>query len=513
MSLEEERRSYSWFQRLLYSVRFKITLAAVLVVGVALFVASQILFSTLRSQLENLVINQTRTQESAIVSLVNSGSISNPLPLPRSDVIVQVINSQNQVVASTGNVAGQTSFLSSFDSPKRTVTFVPSDGRLATSDPDESNQRAVLVSSVVGNGEALNLTVTNMPTGPTLKLVPSSGNTFGSTNQSATQHSVTRSYHSVFRVAAMASLATVDQSSLTVVRVVAVVFPLLLLVVALLVIFLTARALKPVERINREVASITGSNLHSRISVPPSKDEISELAVTMNQMLERLDSSAERSKRFVADASHELRSPLSVIQTELEIGLLHPEGTDWQRTAADALEESRRMQRIVEDLLLLARADSGKVLVHALLPVDLDELVLAEASRLRLSGALNVDTKAVSGARVTGDPHYLFRVVRNLSNNAARHAASKVTFVLYERDQVVHLEIGDDGRGVPEELREKIFERFTRLDEARSRDQGGSGLGLSIVRTIVEAHGGTVEVVDNPSGSSGARFLVTIPII
>lgn len=514
MNAREGLRSYSWLQRLIYSVRFKITLAAVLVVGIALFVASQVLFGTLRSQLQDLVINQAKTQESAVAALVNSGSIVNPLPLPKSDISVQVLDLQNQVVASTASIEGQKSMLSSFTSPKRTVSIVAEAHRFALNDPDESDRRAVLVSSVVHSGDAINLAVTNVPTSPTLKLDSTSKPSSTESSINGIQQKTTiKTYHSAFRVVALASLATVDQSSLTVVRVIMILFPLLLALLAFLVIALTARSLKPVERINREVASITGTNLHNRISVPPSKDEISELAVTMNQMLERLDDSAERSKRFIADASHELRSPLSVIQTELEVSLLHPDGTDWQQTAADALEESRRMQRIVEDLLILARADSGKVLVHTLLPVDLDEIVLAEAARIRLAGALSVDTRAVSGGRVTGDPHYLLRVVRNLANNAARHAQSKVTFVLYQSQGEVHLEIGDDGRGIAPELREKIFERFTRLDEARSRDEGGSGLGLSIVRTIVEAHGGMVEVTNNPDGSSGARFIVRIPTV
>lgn len=512
MALSQGAGKYPWIQRLLYSVRFKITLAAVLVVGIALFTASQVLLTFLNSQLENSVINQTKTQEAAVVSLVESGTVSNPLPMPRSDVAVQVLDSNNAVVASTSNIAGQPSIIASFNSPKREVSFVPAPKDVALGDPDESDRRAVLASSVVSGpgGAKMNLAVNDQV--PHIALALKSAQTvFGSTT--TTGPLPARHYSSVFRVAALASLATADASALTVVRLISVIFPLLLAVVAFLVIFLTARALKPVERITREVGEITGTNLHSRISVPPSKDEISELAVTMNQMLERLDDSAERSKRFVADASHELRSPLSVIQTELEVGLLHPDGTDWQRTAADALEESRRMQRIVEDLLMLARADSGKILVHTLLPVDLDELVLAEAARLRLSGTLTVDTRSVSGGRVTGDPHYLLRVVRNLSNNAARHANSKVTFVLYESQGMVNLEVGDDGKGVPEELREKIFERFTRLDEARSRDEGGSGLGLSIVRTIVEAHGGSVAVRGQPDGGRGARFVVSIPAL
>lgn len=515
MSPDKSRSRFSWFYRALYSVRFKITLAAVLVVGIALFTASEILFSALHSQLEASVVSLTKTQEAAAVSLVESGTISNPLPLPRSDIAVQVIDQNNQVVASTANIAGQGSLLTSFDSPKREVSFIPTPGDLPLGNTDESDRRSVLVTTLVTSVKGgTNLVVVNDSIQPTLTLGPSVKSDGASDLASGTQGGVfSKTYHSNFRVVAVASLATVDQSSVTVVRVITVVFPLLLVVVALLVILLTSRALKPVERINQEVDAITGSNLHNRVSVPPSKDEISRLAVTMNEMLERLDSSAERSKRFVADASHELRSPLSVIQTELEVALLHPETTDWQRTSADALEESRRMQRIVEDLLMLAKADSGKILVHTLLPVDLDELVLAEASRLRLSGALIVDTRSVSGGRVMGDPHYLLRVVRNLSNNAARHAATRVSFAVFESNDMVHLEVGDDGKGVPEALREKIFERFTRLDEARSRDDGGSGLGLSIVRTIVEAHGGSVSVTENHDGSSGARFVVILPAV
>lgn len=515
MVLQDGQRNYSWFHRWLYSVRFKIALVSVLVVGIALFGASRVLLTTLRSQLHSSVINQTRTQEAAVASLVSSGSISNPLPLPRSEIAVQVLDSRNNVIASTSNIYGQPSALPSFNSPQTEVSYIPVPKGMLIGDPDESDRQAVMVTTVVGVPGGIHLTVTNEPSGLTLNLNPGSPDSQNAQSTTVTQPQkvVTKTYDSVFRIVALESMATVDQSALTVVRVISIAFPLLLGVVALLVILLTARALKPVERISREVALITGSNLHNRISVPPARDEISELAVTMNQMLERLDDSAERSKRFVADASHELRSPLSVIQTELEVGLLHPEATDWQRTANDALEESRRMQRIVEDLLMLARADSGKVLVHTLLPVDMDDLVLGEAARLRLSGKLTVDTRAVSGGRVTGDPHYLLRVVRNLSNNAARHAQSRVTFALNKEGGFVQLEVADDGKGVPEELREKIFERFTRLDEARSRDNGGSGLGLAIVRTIVEAHGGTVDVTGNRDGSKGARFVVRIPTI
>jgi signal transduction histidine kinase len=216
---------------------------------------------------------------------------------------------------------------------------------------------------------------------------------------------------------------------------------------------------------------------------------------------------AERQRRFVADASHELRSPLTTIVAQLEVAIAHPERADWVATAEEVVREARRMQRIVDDLLLLARTDEGAAPLRVE-PVDLDELLLAEARRLRDRGAVEVDVSHVSGARVSGDHGQLAQVVHNLLGNAERHAAAVVRLELAVRGDVAELAVVDDGPGIPLADRERVFERFTRLDEARSRGHGGAGLGLAIARQIVQAHGGTITVGES---DVGARLVVRLP--
>ncbi len=295
--------------------------------------------------------------------------------------------------------------------------------------------------------------------------------------------------------------------------------PLLILLVAVAAWFLAAHALRPVEAIRVEAGEIARRDLSLRIADQRAAGEVVPLVRSMNELLEQLEASAARQRRFVADASHELRSPLTAIQLQLDVALALPERTDWRAVADAVMQEVRRMQRIVEDLLLLARVD------EATLPlrrdqVDLDELALAEARRLRNRGKVMVDTSGISAARVTGDRHRLTQVARNLAANAERHARQQVRLEVRRLDGgEAELVVADDGPGIPPEDRERVFERFTRLDEARSPDRGGAGLGLAIVREIVQAHGGTVAVAvagqgsndPNDSGGSGARLVVRLP--
>jgi signal transduction histidine kinase len=211
----------------------------------------------------------------------------------------------------------------------------------------------------------------------------------------------------------------------------------------------------------------------------------------------------------VADASHELRSPLAVIRQHAEVALAHPERTDTAKLAGTVRAEGDRMHRLVEDLLLLARADEGTVSIRRQ-PVDLDDVVFDVAAGLRQSSPLRVDTTAVSAGRVAGDQSQLRRMVQNLADNAACHARATIGFVLRE-DAVgtTQLCVDDDGPGIADADRQRVFERFVRLDGARARDAGGSGLGLAIVAEIVAAHGGTVTVGTSPLG--GARFEVAFP--
>jgi len=210
-------------------------------------------------------------------------------------------------------------------------------------------------------------------------------------------------------------------------------------------------------------------------------------------------------RRFVSDASHELRSPVAAVRQHAEVALAHPGRADAQALAGTVHDEAVRMQRLVDDLLLLARADEGAP-VALRRPVDLDDLVLEELRRLRAATGLRIDGTAVGAARVAGDEDALRRLVRNLGENAARHARTRVAFTLADPgDGRVRLVVEDDGPGIPAADRARVFERFVRLDESRSRGAGGAGLGLAIVAEVAAAHGGSVRVED------GARFVVTLP--
>ncbi|MBD8728809.1 HAMP domain-containing histidine kinase [Frigoribacterium sp. CFBP 13707] len=287
-----------------------------------------------------------------------------------------------------------------------------------------------------------------------------------------------------------------------------VAVPVALVVLGVTTWFVVGRALRPVEAMRREVDEVTAARLDRRLRDPGGRDEIARLARTLNGMLDRLDASARAQRRFVGDASHELKTPLATIRQHAEVALLHPGSIDGQALAGTVLGEEARLTALVQGLLVLARADEGQLGV-ARRPVDLDDLVVAEASRLRASSPIRVDATGVGPARVVGDEPLLGQVVRNLVANAARHATSTVALALVERDGRAVLTVDDDGAGVPVVDRGRVFERFVRLDEARDRDAGGSGLGLAIVAEIVRVHGGAVRVDDSPLG--GARFVVDLP--
>jgi len=282
--------------------------------------------------------------------------------------------------------------------------------------------------------------------------------------------------------------------------------PVIVLLFAGLLWWLTGRVLQPVEAIRAEVADIGATRLHRRVPVPPRDDEIARLARTMNGMLDRVEAATEQQQRFVADASHELRSPLARLRTRLEVSLAHPDG-DPQAAARELLADVVDLGRLLDDLLLSVRLDSEPVLHRE--PVDLDDLVLQEARRLRAEGCTTVDTSDVGAARVSGDAGELARAVRNLADNASHHAASIVRFGVREHAALSVVTVTDDGPGIPREDQSRIFERFARLDESRSRDEGGAGLGLAIVRDIVLRHGGSITVDSAPG--RGTRFIVELP--
>ncbi|GAA4365942.1 HAMP domain-containing sensor histidine kinase [Nocardioides caricicola] len=308
-------------------------------------------------------------------------------------------------------------------------------------------------------------------------------------------------------VSVAVSLEDVDESTTALLLPLAVGLPVLVLLVGATTWVATTRALAPVERIRREAEQITGDRLDRRVSEPPARDEIHRLARTVNQMLGRLQDSRDRQRQFVSDASHELRSPLASIRQTAEVARAHPGALPEDELADAVLEESVRMQRLVEQLLLLARADEGAV-ARTDQDVDLDDLALTVARAARRPD-LRVDSSAIGPGRVRGDRVSLAQLVQNLVDNAVRHADEVVAVTVRQDGGTVELVVEDDGPGIAAEDRGRVFDRFVRLDEARARDAGGSGLGLAIVREVVTAHGGTVDVATSPLG--GARFVVRLP--
>ncbi len=286
--------------------------------------------------------------------------------------------------------------------------------------------------------------------------------------------------------------------------------PALVLVLAAAIWVLVGRALAPVDAIRAEAEAITGSDLHRRVPEPVSRDEIGRLARTLNRMLSRLQDASERQRRFVADAAHELRTPVASIRTTIETAKGSARRIDWDDVTDDVLADAIRMQQLSEQLLLLARVDTGR-LSDQRRPVDLDDVISGALEHHRAVDGMDLDTSGVDPVQVKGEPILLEQLVANLIDNASAHAASRVSIALHAQQGVARLTVDDDGPGIPADQRTAVFERFTRLDQARTRNRrGGAGLGLAIVADITRVHAGTVRVSESPNG--GARFEVDLPM-
>ncbi|MFC8454744.1 sensor histidine kinase [Kitasatospora sp. NPDC057223] len=274
----------------------------------------------------------------------------------------------------------------------------------------------------------------------------------------------------------------------------------------------TTLALRPVEAIRRRMELIGAGAVHERVPVPATEDEIARLAVTTNATLGRLERALSEQRRLVADASHELRTPLAVIRNSLEVALAHPEQAHWPDVAADALADTERLHLLAEDLLLLARVDEsaagdGTVELHDLVTEQLAERSYGPPLPRLAAGMLEP-------ASVPGSEVLMARVLRNLLDNAVRHAVAEVTVSLRVTDGWAELTVADDGPGIPAADRERVFERFVRLDPSRDRADGGAGLGLALVRAIVQGLGGTAQCRDRdrePAAAVGAELVIRLP--
>ncbi|MGW5399531.1 sensor histidine kinase [Streptomyces sp. NPDC003952] len=442
------------------SVRAQATLGASAVVALALGLASFALLGALETNLTMSAQADAERQAVKVAAMAATGRLE-PVPPPgRGTDFLQVVDAQGRVLASSPNLSGRPALVPEPPDAPGTVRGTWKGGRVR----QEHRQRVVQVTTVTANG--------------------------------------------LVTVYAGTSLRDADTADETIMTVLAVVVPLLVLVVALITWRVTGWALRPVEAIRAEVAEIGDRELHRRVPVPPTRDEVARLAVTMNATLDRLEAAGIRQRRFIADASHELRSPITVLRTQLEVAQAHPDPELWGELVSGALEDTVRLQDLAADLLLLARLDTSEPPPAA--AVDLTEVV-REAARTRRGARVAVRADVAPGIAVRGSTIWLSRLVTNLLDNAGRHAEQHVGLVLRldeARGEAV-LEVTDDGAGIAPADRERVFERFTRLDDARARDEGGTGLGLAIARDIALRLGGTLTVRDSPKG---ARLVATLPL-
>jgi signal transduction histidine kinase len=288
-----------------------------------------------------------------------------------------------------------------------------------------------------------------------------------------------------------------------------IAFPLLVTALAVVTWRVVGATLRPVEALRAGAAEISAAGRPAKLPVPDSHDEIHRLATTLNDMLDRLDAARARQRAFVADAAHELRSPLANMRTQLEVSQHLGDRTDWSQVATDLLADTQRLARLVDDLLLLARVDDARARDRAVEPVELGGLLRAVAERYPDLVSV-IDSEP---AWTEGEPEVLRRAVANLVDNAVRHARGRVELAVTREGTRQLVTVTDDGPGIPAADRERVFDRFTRLDDARARDAGGAGLGLAIVRELVRRHGGTVRLADADAAVGGLRAEVRLPAL
>jgi signal transduction histidine kinase len=437
------------------------TLAATIVVAAAFAIGGALASASFRSSLIGELRAAAIARASDIASLARSGHLPPVLGLPGQEAsFAQVVGPSKRVVAASANIGGEPA-IGPLVRPRSRVSSHVVNGQLIGQD----GQYELVALPVFSGTKALT-------------------------------------------VYAGYSLATAELAIRDLEVVLIAGLPIALTVVAGTTWAIVGWALRPVDAMRERVAEITTQDLHQRVPEPQGRDELSRLAQTMNSMLDRLEAGVERQRSFVADASHELRSPLNSLRAQLEIGLARGAATDWLSVAGNALAEEARLERLVTDLLLLARLDSAPPSRKPAAFVDLTEVVRSELAKRCEGSRVSFTDSSKGPVLVALEPELARRVVANLLDNAERHARSQVSVCAATDGDRSELIVADDGPGIAPENRERVFERFTRLDTARSSDEGGAGLGLAILRDIVVGHGGTVTFVDAPIG---ARAVVRLP--
>jgi heavy metal sensor kinase len=311
------------------------------------------------------------------------------------------------------------------------------------------------------------------------------------------------------------SLEEVEEALNTLLLILWITVPSALVVASLGGLFLANKALRPVDEITKTARMITSKNLEQRIKLRRGKDEIGRLAETFNEMISRLGRSFKQMRQFSADASHELRTPLTIVKGEIEVGLRKQRPLkEYRRILKSNLEEVNHMSQIVNDLLFLSKADMGEIHLQKQ-RIDLTQLVTevhAQARMIAIAKEITVRMSTDSNVVLVGDRLRLRQLLLNLVDNGIQYTpeGGEVMISLESNDSQVKLRVLDNGIGISPEDQPHIFDRFFRVDKARSREAGGSGLGLSICKWIIEAHGGEISVESDPG--KGSTFTVTLPV-
>jgi signal transduction histidine kinase len=444
-----------WWRR--RSLRARLTLATSAGLAVALALAAVLLVNALRVSLIRGLDLSARQGAVEVAALIDQDRLPSPVPVAPGTLTVQVLDAQGRII----NVS---------PGADRLVPMLP-----------PAQARAAL-----RTGQAR--TVSGPPLGlPSLLRVVA----------------VRAAGHHV--VIAAISYTEASDSLATLAKVLAIGTPLLFGLLALATWLLTGYTLRPIAALRRGAAEVTGTGVPRALPVPPARDEVRSLAVTLNDMLSRLAEAQQRQRDLVSDTAHELRSPIASIRAQLEVALDHPDGLDWTETAHDVHADTLRLARLTEDLLLLARLDGQPPRRK---PTDLAAVCESVAARYATA---RVPVRAEAApCVVSGDPDALARLLVNLLDNAVRHAASRVCVSVLRDGGWAVLTVTDDGPGIPPEDAERVFGRFARLDDARARTgEDGAGLGLAIVRSTAEAHGGTVSLGD---ARPGLRAVVRLPL-
>lgn len=469
------------------SVRLRAAVGATVVVAVALVAVGLAVVFTLRAGLADNTRLRAEATAREVAAQVTDVRVDGVPQVDGLDVDepVQVVDGRGSVL---GSSVGGGAFADFYQAEEE-----PGPSRSDEDDDDDAPSGAVEVDR---NSES---EVVGLPVDEDGEFARGEEETGRQDFQVVAVHTVTRDGTPV-SVYAGASLAGQEEAASSVTRAMLVGLPVMLAVVGGVTWLVVRRALRPVEGIRRGMADISAStDLSRRVPEPDARDEVAALARTTNETLSALESAVERQRRFVADASHELRSPIASLRTQLEVGARHPDLLDLD----GAVQDTVRLQTLAADLLLLARLDAGERPGSG--RVDLAEVVREELRQREGRTEVRLDVEGAE-TTVSGSRMQLGRVVGNLLDNAQRHAAERVRVSV--RPGVV--EVADDGYGVAVEERERIFERFVRLDDARTRDDGGAGLGLAIARDVAARHGGTLTVSDAPEG--GALFVLRLPV-